>query len=137
MLARSNPLVPRDPDGILRVILIGRVSMADIEGMEASIEAAKRYLAQIYDGPVHIAPLGEQNCGMLRERKMMRSEVLSIPRANSTPCARAIDASCRALAWVPECVVNRQDAVVFPDFEQRLKCAAIGSSKRTEVLHLN
>lgn len=64
------PLVPKDPTGPLRVIMIGRVStpQQSLENIEASYAADEKFLRQYYDGPLQIKHLGEQGSGMRTDR---------------------------------------------------------------------
>lgn len=72
MSGNFKPFVPRHPDGIVRGILIGRLSKPnennDNEAIAASIEAAERSVRARYDGPVEFMRLGEQISGMVYER---------------------------------------------------------------------
>jgi site-specific DNA recombinase len=70
----SFPLVPGCPGEPLRVLIIGRISTPHQreESIEASYEFVKKYLAQIYDGPVSITCLGEQKSGMVADRQTIR-----------------------------------------------------------------
>jgi site-specific DNA recombinase len=70
-MSSAKPLTPRDPNGPLRVLVIGRVSTPhqDVNNIEAGYEYAERYLKTIYDGPTHIKHLGEQGSGMIVDRK--------------------------------------------------------------------
>jgi hypothetical protein len=67
----STPLVPKDPDAGLQVLLLGRVSTPhqDIANIEAGYEYAKCHLQYHYQGPMHVKELGEQGSGMLTERR--------------------------------------------------------------------
>jgi hypothetical protein len=70
MIDKSIPLIPKNPDGPLMVLMIGRVSTPhqDIKNIEASYEDDERFLNLIYEGPAHIKRLGEQGSGMLVDR---------------------------------------------------------------------
>jgi len=70
MLSTNTPLQPKNPDGPLRVIIIGRISTLhqDTENIPASYRVAEDFLKQIYPGPVEIKHLGEQASGMLIDR---------------------------------------------------------------------
>ncbi len=70
MIDRSVPLVPKNPDGPLMVLVLGRVSTKhqDVKNIEASYEDVERFLKSIYDGPTHLKHLGEQGSGMLVDR---------------------------------------------------------------------
>jgi DNA invertase Pin-like site-specific DNA recombinase len=64
------PLVPKDPNGPLRVMILGRISTPhqDLENINASYGFAERYLKQIYQGPLHVKHLGERGSGMRTDR---------------------------------------------------------------------
>ncbi len=68
------PLIPRDPNGKLVVVVIGRISTSgqDIENIDASYRVVKAYLADIYDGEMDIRFLGERASGMLTDRSTIR-----------------------------------------------------------------
>jgi DNA invertase Pin-like site-specific DNA recombinase len=70
MLSQTAPLTPKNPDGPLQVIILGRISTPyqDQENIPASYRFAEDYLHQIYAGSVEIRYLGEQASGMLAER---------------------------------------------------------------------
>ena len=74
MLGPSYPIQVKNPNGPLRVLMIGRISTdhQSIENIEASYEFAQRYLKQIYPGPVQIKHLGERGSGMLKNRESIR-----------------------------------------------------------------
>ncbi|WP_437194446.1 recombinase family protein [Planctomicrobium sp. SH527] len=65
------PLIPKDPTGPLRVILIGRISTPhqSLENIEASYAADEKFLRQYYDGHVHIKHLGERGSGLRTDRQ--------------------------------------------------------------------
>jgi site-specific DNA recombinase len=74
-MSRINiPFVPKNPNGELFVVVIGRISTVhqDIENIEASYRYSQEYLRQIYQGPVQIKLLGEQASGMLTDRATIR-----------------------------------------------------------------
>lgn len=64
------PLVPKREDGVLWVLVIGRVSTIhqDIQNIDASYLYVERHLQQLWKGPMRIKHLGEQGSGMLTER---------------------------------------------------------------------
>ena len=68
------PLVPKNPNGELFVVVIGRISTVhqDVENIEASYRYSQEYLRQIYQGPLQVKLLGEQASGMLTERATIR-----------------------------------------------------------------
>jgi hypothetical protein len=61
---------PKDPDGLFRALVIGRVSTTKQQesNIEASYDYVRPILKQIYEGPVEIKELGEQGSGLLTER---------------------------------------------------------------------
>jgi DNA invertase Pin-like site-specific DNA recombinase len=71
MFAHSTPLIPKDPNGPLRVLEIGRVSTThqNIENIAASYADVERFLKTIYTDPMEIKQFGEQGSGMLTERE--------------------------------------------------------------------
>lgn len=80
------PLKPRNSDGILRVIIMGRISTVhqDVNSIVASQEYARDYLKSVYDGPMEVTCLGEQASGMLASRQ-------SIETAEAMIATRSID----------------------------------------------
>ena len=74
MFQASVPLRPKNADGKLRVIVIGRISTEHQkeESIEASFRYVKEHLARTYDGPVDIEYLGERASGMLADRATIR-----------------------------------------------------------------
>src|SRR3954462_303340 len=68
------PIIPKNSDGVLRIISIGRLSQpketeaATQQSLEAIRRENERMLATIYSGPNHIRYLAEQVSGMLAER---------------------------------------------------------------------
>src|SRR6185437_14413371 len=74
MLKPTSPLNSKNPDGVLRALIIGRISTEhqNIENIEASYRYVENYLQQIYEGPVQIKLLGEQASGMLTARPSIR-----------------------------------------------------------------
>lgn len=65
------PLVPGRQGEPLRVLIIGRISTPHQreESIEASYEYVRKFLEQIYKGPVSITYLGEQKSGMVADRQ--------------------------------------------------------------------
>ena len=55
MSITNVPLIPRDPNGKLVVVVIGRISTPDQdkENIDASYRVVKKYLADIYRNPRH------------------------------------------------------------------------------------
>lgn len=76
MTSRFVPLEPSRPDGVLRVVVLGRKSKPnpenENESIEASMESAEAHLGRIYDGPVEFTRLGEQVSGMVVDRATIR-----------------------------------------------------------------
>ncbi|REJ64989.1 MAG: hypothetical protein DWQ31_19585 [Planctomycetota bacterium] len=74
-MLRNVPLEPKNSDGVLRVILIGRVSKPKESDeqtqltIESSFEAIKDFLADVYKGPMDIRRFGEQISGMVVDRE--------------------------------------------------------------------
>jgi hypothetical protein len=70
----SSPLVPRGKDGILRVIVPGRISKPtqDPESIDSAREDAEGWLRRIYTAPIEVCPLGEIASGWLAERDTMK-----------------------------------------------------------------
>lgn len=72
----SVPLAPKDPKGILWVLVIGRVST--IHQNESNIEAGYEYAERVlkesygYGGPMKVKHLGERGSGMLTDRKSIQ-----------------------------------------------------------------
>lgn len=69
-MSRSIPLVPKDPSGPLRVLVMGRISTPhqDKENIEASYRYVEDFLKHVHQGPTHIKHLGEQGSGMRTDR---------------------------------------------------------------------
>ena len=70
----SEPLTSRQPDGVLRVILPGRISKPtqDKESIASQQLDAEGWLKHIYnDKPVKLTTLGEQASGWLADRTTM------------------------------------------------------------------
>jgi hypothetical protein len=67
MISSVQRLIPKNPDQILRVIVIGRISTEhqDEGNIEASQEFAIAHLRRLYDGPTELFEFGEQASGML------------------------------------------------------------------------
>ena len=74
MISKENPLIPKNPGGPLKVIVIGRLSKPKPtedetqRTIESSLKSAQEYLAAIYKGAVECRCLGEQISGMVVER---------------------------------------------------------------------
>lgn len=66
----STPLRPRDPNGPLKVIMLGRVSTVhqNVENIAASFRSVEEFLERSYPGPKEIRRLGEQASGMVLDR---------------------------------------------------------------------
>src|SRR5262245_54383408 len=73
----NQPLRPKNPDGVLRIISIGRLSQpketeaATQQSLDAIRNENERMLKSIYSGPVIVKYLAEQISGMLAERQTM------------------------------------------------------------------
>ena len=76
MSSNFIPPVPSHPDGVLRLVVLGRKSKPNLENknesIEASMEDAKSYLRRMYQGPMHVIRLGEQISGMITDRATLR-----------------------------------------------------------------
>lgn len=74
MLNSGYAIVPKDSNGPLRVLMIGRISTEhqSLENIEASYEFARSYLTQLYKGTLQIKTLGERGSGMLKDRETIR-----------------------------------------------------------------
>ena len=74
MPAAVLALRPRNPDGTLRVVVIGRIStpQQNIGNIDASYRYVREYLDRIYQGPLEITCLGEQASGMRTDRASIR-----------------------------------------------------------------
>jgi DNA invertase Pin-like site-specific DNA recombinase len=74
MYQPSVPFQPKQPDGKLRAIVIGRISTEHQkeESIDASFRYVREHLARIYDGPAEIEYLGERASGMLADRASIR-----------------------------------------------------------------
>jgi hypothetical protein len=70
MIDRSVLLIPKNPDGPLMVLVLGRVSTKrlNVKNIDASYEDVEPYLKSIYDGSTHIKFLGEQGSSMIVDR---------------------------------------------------------------------
>src|SRR5438309_10177638 len=64
------PLIPKNPQGPLRVLILGRISTIhqNLDNIEASYRYVKDYLNQIYHGPLHFKQLGERGSGLRTDR---------------------------------------------------------------------
>jgi hypothetical protein len=70
----SKPLVSKNPDGVLRVVLPGRISQPsqDEESIDSQHLDAEGWLLRVHkDKPVKLTPLGEQASGWLADRATM------------------------------------------------------------------
>jgi hypothetical protein len=70
----SIPLQPRRGHGVLRVLIIGRISTEQQheQNIAASYRYVRDYLSRIYQGEMQIQQLGEQASGMLSDRATIR-----------------------------------------------------------------
>ena len=75
MPVSTAPLTPRNPNGELLVVAIGRISTVhqDHESIEASYRYIQEFLSHIYRGPIQMKLLGEQASGMLTDRATIRA----------------------------------------------------------------
>lgn len=74
MLHPTVPLTPKDSDGPLRVLVIGRISTEhqNEENIDASFRYVEQYLTRAYSGPLETKHLGERASGMLADRSTIR-----------------------------------------------------------------
>ena len=84
MIDKFTPLVPKNPEGPLMVLVLGRVSTPhqDIKNIEASYEDVERFPKSIHDGPTEIKHLGEQGSGMLVDRASIMEAEREIETGN-------------------------------------------------------
>jgi len=63
----ENALIPKNADGVLRVIIPGRISTShqDVKSIEASQQDNEAWLRSVYPGLVEIRRVGEQASGWL------------------------------------------------------------------------
>lgn len=68
-----KPLRPRNSNGNLRVIILGRITQAkqDPDSITSQHEDAESWLHRVYQGPCEVQRLGEQASGWLPERDTM------------------------------------------------------------------
>ena len=61
-----HPLVTRNKDGILQVVIPGRISTPgqDVESIASAQEDAETWLKRVYSGESHVHRLGEQASGL-------------------------------------------------------------------------
>lgn len=75
MIDSEHPLQPKGSDGVLRVIILTRLSQAketveeNAATMESSATASKEYLERVYSGQVEYTVLSEQISGMVVDRE--------------------------------------------------------------------
>ena len=69
----ENALIPKNADGVLRVIIPGRISTShqDVKSIEASQQDNEAWLRSVYPGLVEIRRVGEQASGWLVDRPSM------------------------------------------------------------------
>ena len=74
MIDSKKPIVPKDPNGELLVLFIGRISTEyqNLENIDASYRYNQEFLSRLYQGPMDIRYLGEQASGMRTDRKTIR-----------------------------------------------------------------
>ena len=82
MFGSTHKMVPKNPDGVLHVQLIGRISTThqNIENIEASFVPLRRLIAKLYDGESVIKQFGEQGSGMDPLRSSIREAEDEIDR---------------------------------------------------------
>ena len=69
----SQPITSKQPDGVLRVIIPGRISepTQDPESISSQHEDADVWLRRVYSGEMNVIRLGEQASGWLANRESM------------------------------------------------------------------
>src|SRR4051794_3904989 len=73
----SHPINPKNADGVLRIISVGRLSQPKetVDATQQSLEAIRceneRLLKSIYSGPVNVRYQAEQISGMIADRQTM------------------------------------------------------------------
>ncbi len=74
MLRKDHPLVPKHPDGVLRVIACGRLSKPKSSdedtqvNLQSSYTAVERHLHDLYKGEMEIHSFAEQISGLIVDR---------------------------------------------------------------------
>ena len=122
----SVPINPKNSDGILRIISIGRLSKPkdSEDATQLSLEAIRsenaRLLATIYKGPTSIAYLAEQISGLIPERETM-NQLWQLVETGEWDLIVAEDLS-RVFrnprwqwAFVQDCVDARIRVIIFAD----------------------
>ncbi len=71
MNVTAHKLIPKNPDGKARVLVIGRVStpQQDVGNIEAGYEYVERMLKPLFEGKTIVTHLGEQGSGMRTDRR--------------------------------------------------------------------
>lgn len=79
-LKQTQKMSPRHADGLLHVILLGRVSTEGQEksNIEAGYQYARPVLKQVYDGPTLVKELGEVASGMRTDRPTIQETLALI-----------------------------------------------------------
>ncbi len=74
MFNSQEKMVPKNPNGVLKVLLIGRISTPhqSIDNIEASFVPLRKMIADLYDGEIQIKQLGERGSGMNPMRESIR-----------------------------------------------------------------
>jgi len=74
MFNSLKKMVPKNPNGVLYVLLIGRISTPhqNIDNIEASFVPLRKLLDGSYDGEIEIKQLGERGSGMDPRRETIR-----------------------------------------------------------------
>ena len=78
------PLVPKDPKGALRVLVVGRISTVhqNVENIDASYRFVGEFFRRMYDGPIDYKHLGEQGSGSVRVGAEHFGQRLGVERAD-------------------------------------------------------
>ncbi len=76
MASEFKPFTASQPDGVPRLVILGRKSQPneknDNEAIEASIADVDKYIERVHKGPIQIARFGEQISGMVVDRQSIR-----------------------------------------------------------------
>lgn len=122
----SRKMAPRHSDGLLHVLIIGRVSTERQEesNIEAGYEYARPVIKQVYEGEILVKELGEVASGMLTNRPTIL-EALALIEAGWPDLVLMEDLSkaYRNPAF--------QIGFVQTCFDKRIRCIAVGDNLDT------
>ena len=84
MITRSIEFLPKNPNGPLMVLAIGRISTdhQNIENIDASYEVDERHLRRLYPGEMNIKRLGERGSGWKINRATIKEALEDIESGN-------------------------------------------------------